>query len=157
MNFNSGPIVEEGEHRSAWTIGLSRMLDGEGRWGIGNERRRPVRLRFSPYQGANLPVLIWSATTESSSATNLVSFLRSLSPTKASFVWLNLLVISECGQHRDIRIANCATYIHCHWTDGDPHGASSRGRAEQRHTLKRIACQSQKPSRAPSIHYSCPL
>jgi hypothetical protein len=45
---------------------------------------------------------------------NYVSFLRSLSSTKASFVGLDLLVISESGRHRDIRLAGSATYIHCH-------------------------------------------
>src|SRR5262249_44729897 len=33
------------------------VLDEEGRYGIGNERQDPVCLRFSLYQGANLPVL----------------------------------------------------------------------------------------------------
>ena len=34
-----------------------RMLDEEGRCGVGNERQDLVCLRFSLYQGANLPVL----------------------------------------------------------------------------------------------------
>jgi hypothetical protein len=39
-----------------------RMPDEEGRCGIGNERQVPVRLRFSLYQEANLPVLRWNST-----------------------------------------------------------------------------------------------
>jgi hypothetical protein len=34
-----------------------RMMDEEGRCGIGNARQDLVCLRFSLYQGANLPVL----------------------------------------------------------------------------------------------------
>jgi hypothetical protein len=34
-----------------------RLLDEEGRDGVGNEWLNPVCLHFSLYQGANLPVL----------------------------------------------------------------------------------------------------
>jgi hypothetical protein len=47
-----------GQHQTLDFLNVAvRMLDEEGRCVIGNDRQGPVRLRFSLYQGANLPVL----------------------------------------------------------------------------------------------------
>jgi len=54
---------------------------------------------------------------------------------------LDLLEISETGRLRDIRLADCATYIHCHWPDQPLRSASYRGLAERRHTYRQTSCQ----------------
>ena len=101
-----------------------RMQDEEGRCGIGNERHDLVCLRFSLYQGANLPVLSGASYRGRAERrrTHRQASCQSQNPRRPALQKLSVSIEIEFADPSEVFGRGCVSYRRSNVLSLPPHG-----------------------------------